>query len=333
MVACGAGQPRQFRGDPVQYFRRRRLGERRRDEVDAHRAVVGGPLPGQLDAAEPAIAKLSDAGARLVKKVDVGRSGASSGPGQPHPGLARHATERRGDADLPKPPRQKAVPLQPAAAIGNQRQQRLQGAIEQRRVHEVGLQRLADDRWIEVSHGFIIGKQLDPLDGAEPLAVVEPELCGEPIEDGAFDLARRRLALRAMLLRFILWRRHQPRYGVQRQRLVGEARPAAQLPIPVLGGEQAPHFARAALLEWQRPPQFEIEEFQRSRLGAPRARRRQRHLDDRGGRQHRDALDGVVGEPRQQLGVEVVQPKRYRCALAEPEQRMIKNRPDQIAQQ
>jgi hypothetical protein len=153
----------------------------------------------------------------------MSRSRSRADPVQPHPGFTRSPSERRGDADSAEPPRQKADPLQLRAAIGNQRQQRLQRAVEQRRVNQISVDRLANNRWVESGDGFTIRDQPDAHDGLEPLAIIEPELGGEPIEDYTVDFPLRRGALRPARLGSILRRGHQPRHRMQRQRSVGEA--------------------------------------------------------------------------------------------------------------
>jgi hypothetical protein len=104
----------------------------------------------------------------------------------------------------------------------------------------------------------------------------------------------------------------------------------AQLPVAVLRGDDAAHLPRVTFFEGQGSPQLDIDDFQRPRVGPPEARRRQRHFEDRGCRQHRNAFNGMVAKPRQELGIEVIEPKRHRALLPETEERMIEDRVDEI---
>ena len=111
-----------------------------------------------------------------------------------------------------------------------------------------------------------------------------------------------------------------------RHRLARQPRAARQLPIAVLGADQSAQLAHTALIKGQRPPHLEIEHLEHWRIRPSRLRRCERHLDDRGGRKYRHSFDRMVADPGQHLLVEMIEPARYRAALAKTEKRVIERR-------
>jgi hypothetical protein len=59
--------------DPVEDSRRRRFGQRCRNEVNAQRAVLGRAAAGQLDPAKPAVGEFADDLSGVVEKGDISR--------------------------------------------------------------------------------------------------------------------------------------------------------------------------------------------------------------------------------------------------------------------
>ena len=97
--------------DPLEDRRRRRLGKRRRHQIDPQHAIVDGAAPGQFDPAEPAIGHLGYDRTVAVEQRDVGRGGTGAEPGYPQSRRSRHAAERRNGTNPPEPPRQKTDAL------------------------------------------------------------------------------------------------------------------------------------------------------------------------------------------------------------------------------
>src|SRR5215471_17146241 len=114
------------------------------------------------------------------------------------------------------------------------------------------------------------------------------------------------------------------------QRLARQPRTARQLPVALLRADHRPQFAHAPLVEGQRSADFEIARLEQRRLRPLPPRGRKSHLDDRRRCEHRHPLYLMVGYPRQNLLVDVVEPKRYWAALTKTEKRVIERRIDWI---
>ena len=233
--------------------------------------------------------------------------------------------ERRREPHAAKAPGEEADSLQPGLGLGDQREQALQRAVEQRRLDQV--ERVGRGR-LEFDDRLIRGEDRDPPDGAESRPVIETEPRGEAVQRLGVDLAPRRPGNKAG--RLAVGGGDDPGDGMYGGNFLGKPRPAAQLPIAVLGFEAGAQFAGLALVERQRAAQLDIGDFQRPRLGPADARRRERHLQHRGGREHRHALNRVVGEPGQEVAVEVLSQAGSGPGCAKAEQRVEELRVDDV---
>src|SRR6202043_1262088 len=99
-----------------------------------------------------------------------------------------------------------------------------------------------------------------------------------------------------------------------------------QLPIAFLGADHGAHLTHSAFVEWQGTAHFEIAQFEYGRLRPLHSRSGASHLQNRGRRKDRHALDCMVADPRQHLLVEVVDPARYWTALTKAEKRVLERR-------
>ncbi len=173
---------------------------------------------------------------------------------------------------------------------------------------------------------FITTQELDTGYGAKLAPVIEPELGGKAIEGLGVNLAPSGFALGEQRRGLTIPGRRKTRHRMEGQRLIRKAGPAAQLPIAILSGYDSAYFARPALVEGQGPAQLDIDDLDGARIRAPQPRRGERHLEDRGGGQHRHALDRMIGQPGQHFRIEMVEPERYRPLLPKAEQRMVEGR-------
>ncbi len=316
--------------DPPKHLGARGFRQRRRHQIDPQRAILGGHSAGELDPPEPAIGEFANNLAGRVEQSDVGGSGSCAEAGYPKPGATSRPPERGGDAHPPEAPRQETGTLQVGMVIGNQREQGLQGAIHQGGVDQVAVKRLVDDGCIEVRQRFIATQELDSGDGAKLAPVIEPELGGKAIEGLGVNFAPSGFALGEQRRGLTVPGGRETRHRMERQRLIRKTGPAAQLPIAILSGHDGAYFARPPLVEGQRSTQLDIDDFDGARIRAAQPRRGERHLEDRGGGQHRHALDGMIGQPGQHFRIEMVEPERYRPLLPKAEQRMVEGRIDRI---
>ena len=127
----------------------------RRHQVDPQGAVLGRRAPGQLDTAEPAFRQLADDIARLIVESDIGGSRTRADPGDAQTRADRQPPERRHKPHPPKAPGQETHAVQLGMPVGDQRQQRLQRAVQQRRMDDVRIERLVDHRAIEMRQRLV----------------------------------------------------------------------------------------------------------------------------------------------------------------------------------
>src|SRR5262249_35006705 len=71
-------------------------------------------------------------------------------------------------------------------------------------------------------------------------------------------------------------------------------------------------------------------DFEPRRIRPAPSRSCERHFQNSRRRQHGHAFDRMIGDPREHLLVEMIEPTGRRTALAEPEQRVVKRRIDEI---
>ena len=174
--------------------------------------------------------------------------------------------------------------------------------------------------------GAVRGDGLDMVDGSEAAAVIETGALRQPIKALGVDPRPVRRAVGPAQHRPRIGRRRDPADGMDRQRLARQSRAARQLPVAVVGDERRAQLAHPPFVERQRAAHFDIEGFQHRGIRPAPARRGERGFEDRSGREDRHAFDRMVGDPRQHLLVEMVEPMRHRPALTEAEQRVVERR-------
>ena len=154
-LGFGNGSQRPDRiGDGRKHRRCRVLAQRGRDQVDARGRVFGSGPARQLDAAKPAIRQFGDDCPGFIEQGNVGGRRPRADTRDPQPGAVRHPSERGRRAHPPETPRQKTragkIAAMPGLLVGDQRQQPLQRAVEQRGMNDVRRERFVDDRRIEL---------------------------------------------------------------------------------------------------------------------------------------------------------------------------------------
>ena len=232
-------------------------------------AVFGSGPARQLDTAKPAIRQFGDDCPGFIEQGNVGGRRPRADARDTQPGAVRNPSERGRRTHPPETPRQKTraskIAAMPGLLVGDQRQQPLQRAVEQRGMNNIRRERLVDDRRIELRRRLSGAEQLDAPHGAEPAAVIEPEPGGEPIERGGVHFPASRFGRAEQRRRNEVAGRRQSRHGVQGRQVVGETRAARQFPIPVLADFAAADLAGPPVLEGQRPAQLDIADIDRRR--------------------------------------------------------------------
>ena len=177
---------------------------------------------------------------------------------------------------------------------------------------------LLDHRGVELHRRLSGAEQFDTANRAKPAAIIEPETRCEAIERGGLHLRAARLGRAEQRRRNDITGGRQPRHGMQRWRVIGETRPTRQFPISVVADLDTADLTGSSFLERQRPAQFDVADFDRGGIRPTHPCRGQRHLDDRCARQHRNPFDGVIGEPWQDVGIEMIDPGPHRPGCLKP---------------
>ena len=193
-------------------------------------------------------------------------------------------------------------------------------------MQQVLVEPLADRRRIEMDDGAVRGDGLDMVDGSEAAAVIETGALRQPIKALGLDPRPVRRAVGPAQHRPRIGGHRDPADGMDGQRLARQSRAAGQFPVAIVGDDGRAQLAHMPFVERQRAAHFDIEGFQHRGFRPAPARRGERGFEDRSGRQDRHAFDRVVGEPRQHLLVQMVEPMRHRPALTEAEQRVVERR-------
>ena len=118
--------------------------------------------------------------------TDPGKSQLGA-PGQPSERCQKpHPTEAPGE----KAPTPNLIP-----AVGQEPDQRLQGAVEQGRVNQIRLDVIGDGRGIEMCDRRFRSSDLDQADGSKPSAVIKTRESGQVIEGLLVDPTASRSAI------------------------------------------------------------------------------------------------------------------------------------------
>ena len=173
-----------------------RLGQRRRNEIDAQCALVDRPPACQLDPTEPALREFSHEIAVAVAERNVGGYRPDADPGESQFGAPGKPSERRQKPHATEPPREKALTPNLIPAVGQEPDQRLQGAVEQGRVNQIRLDILGDGRGIEMCDRCVRSSDFDQAHGSKPSAVIEPREPRQVIEGLLVDPTASRSAIR-----------------------------------------------------------------------------------------------------------------------------------------
>ena len=236
------------------------------------------------------------------------------------------SSERRQKPHATETPREKALTANLFPAVGQEPDQRLQGAVEQGRVNQIRPDILGDGRGIEMCDRSVRSSDFDQAHGSKASAVIEPREPRQVIEGLLVDPTASWCASRKAQRPAGIGFRAETSNRMNRKRFVRQARAARQLPIAFLGADHGAHLAHSTLVEWQRAAHFEIAQFEYGRVRPLRSRSGASHLQNSSRRKDRHALDRMVADPRQHLLVEVVDPARYRTALTKTEKRVLERR-------
>ncbi len=293
--------------------------------------VPGGRGAGAGHGDEPAFQQLGDDVPRRIRQRDVGAD-------RTRPGVARAQQRARGvRAGRAQQPDPAEAPGHHGTArrqplVRQHDQQRLQAAVEQRRVDRVAERHPVQRRRRQGRDAVGRRAAVDPGDAAERRTVLQPHRRRDGINgvggDGPIRVPARGRRVPRQHRRPALAPEHAAGRVLHR-RFLHQALAAVQLEGAVRADHAAAGTVRAPLQQ-QRAADLQVLQLQHGRFGMQRPRRGPRHVDDRRGGQHRHGVDDVVGKPRLGGGGQVRGPGGRRQGVAEAEQRVLAERVGQL---